>query len=74
MCSPAQRVAGHNWPGAGGTAAQRAGGPRARIVTARTERGGAGGRIAFCGLLTASQIDSDGGGSMIPFPMPSERL
>ncbi len=73
-CSPAQRVAVHNWPGAGGTAAQRAGGPRARIVTARTERGGAGGRIAFCGPLTASQIDSDGGGSMIPFPMPSERL
>lgn len=73
-CHPAQRVAVHNWPGAGGTAAQRAGGPRARIVTARTERGGAGGRIASSGLLTASESVSDGWGGMIPFPVPSERL
>lgn len=43
---------------------------RARIVTARTERGGAGGRIALSCPLTASQIDFDGGGGMIPFPMP----
>lgn len=73
-CHPAQRVAGHNWPGAGGTAAQRAGGPRARIVTARTERGGAGGRIASSTLLTAPESVSDGLGGMIPFPVPLEWL
>lgn len=32
------------------------------------ERGGAGGRIASSALYTASQIDSDGGGWMIPHP------
>lgn len=74
MWRPAQRVADHNWPGAGGTAAQRAGGPRARIVTARTERGGAGGRIASCGPLTASESVFDGLGGVILHPPPSERL
>lgn len=45
----------------------------AQTATAeRPERkqGGAAGRITPCALLTASQIDSDGGGGMIPFLMP----
>ena len=75
-CHPAQRGPHGSLSRELTTAAQRAAGDSERppCRAGRTERGGAGGRIASCALLTASESVSDGGCGMIPFPTPSKRL